>query len=108
LPTSKPARIAVDTSRSAANVSSSMRSPRAKRCDAGIVVFMSMPAQKTRSPAPVSTAQRMPSSSRTRRHASASARIVGGSSAFACSGRSIVTTATCGWSAGSSRRTATG
>src|SRR5207253_1804609 len=35
-----------------------MRSPRAKRWAAGMVVFMSMPAEKTRSPAPVSTAQR--------------------------------------------------
>src|SRR5436189_2355514 len=68
---------------------------------------MSMPAQKARWPAPVSSAQRIASSSRTRRHASANARIVGGSSAFACSGRSIVTTATCGWSGGSSKRTAT-
>jgi hypothetical protein len=99
--------MAVETSRSAANVSSSMRSPRASRCDAGIVVFMSMPAQNTRSPAPVRTAQRTSASSRTRRQASASPRIVGGSRLFACSGRSIVTTATCGCPGGRSYRTDT-
>ena len=75
----------------------------AVRCDAGIVVFMSMPAQNTRSPAPVSTAERISASAAMLRHASASWRSVGGSSAFACAGRSIVTTATCGWSVGNSR-----
>ena len=66
----------------------------------------SMPAQKTRSPAPVSTAQRISGSPATRSQAAASARRVGGSSAFARSGRSMVTSATCGWSSGSSKRTA--
>jgi len=82
--------------RSASIDSSSIRSPRAKRCEAGIVVFRSIPAQNTRSPAPVTTAQRISGSAAIRRQAAASSTTVRGSSEFACSGRSMVTTATCG------------
>src|SRR5437773_7047817 len=103
-PRSKPARPAVAIARRPSKSAGSIRSPRASACDAAIVVRMSMPPQKTRSPAPVSTAQRISSSPAIRSHAAASSRSVGGSSELARSRRSIVTSATWGWSESSSSR----
>ena len=73
-------------------------------CDTGIVSRMSIPEQNTRSPAPVSTAQRIASSLAISRQPSASAQSMLGSRALARSGRSIVTRATCGWASGRSSR----